>query len=364
MEITQIIVLVTLFALSFLGYWFFNPRLANIPAWLRHNLMFTCFGIIGALIFTPFLYPYDFWKNLPVFTVIPFCAYNVLFLISRFTDGIRASTIVREIVGTPFLVLGAYIGVLSINTLHIGVFNENDLGTVLIIVLLFSMARLLFNYASLEKVISKSRKELKDTKIDGLRAKQRLEMLYAKINPHFLYNALNTIAGLAVVDGQKTKDMALSLSKLLRYSLNYSENDFATIEEEVEIVQAYLAVEKIRFGENLHCQMSIAHDAKRYRIPRFLLQPIVENCCKHAFKESQKEHFISIDISIVQRKILIILHDNGIPFPDKIIPGFGFKNVNDKLQLLLPGKHEFEITNKPKKQVKIVIAELYDETVK
>jgi sensor histidine kinase YesM len=362
MEIDQIIVLAILFASSFLGYWFFKGKFENIPAWPRYNLMFLSFGIVGSAIFTPFIYPYSFWKTLPVFTVIPVCSFNLFFVVNDFIVRNRIKKIIKEIVEIIALLLGAFIGMLLINLLNIGIFNEDDMAVILFTVFLFSIARILFNYARLEKVISKNREELKDSKIKEHEAKQQLEILYAKINPHFLYNSLNSIASLAMIDGKKTKDMTIALSKLLRYSLNYSGDNFATLDEEVEIIQAYFDVEKIRFGENLTYEINLSDEAKQYLIPRFLLQPIVENCFKHAFKESENNNFISVNIGIVENEILITIHDNGMPFPDRLIPGYGFRNVSDKLQLLLPGKHEFQVTNKPQKQVNIVIKELNNES--
>ncbi|MDB5091752.1 MAG: hypothetical protein JWR09_5746 [Mucilaginibacter sp.] len=347
--------------MSFFGYWFFQRRFENIPAWPRYNLMFLSFGIVGALIFTPFIYPYSVWKNLPVFTVIPFCAFNLFFVVNNFIVQRRIRIVAKEIVEIFAMLIGAYIGMTLINILHIGIFNEDDMTVILFTVFLFSIARILFNYSRLERVVSKNQEELKDSKIRELQTKQQLEILYAKINPHFLYNSLNSIAGLAMVDGEKTKEMTIALSKLLRYSLNYSESNFATLDEEAEMIQTYLEVEKIRFGENLHYEINLSDEVKQYFIPRFLLQPIVENCFKHAFKDSENNNFISVNIGIVENEILITIHDNGIPFPDKLIPGYGFRNVSDKLQLLLPGKHEFQVSNKSQKQVKIVIKELNNE---
>jgi two-component system LytT family sensor kinase len=358
MEISQIIVLATLFALSFFGYWFFKRRFEKISPWVRYNLMFLTFGIVGAIVFTPFIYPYSLLKNLPVFTIIPFCAYNIFYIVNDIIVYKQIRKVAKAILEIFALISGAFIGVTFINILHIGVFNENDMATMLFIVFLFSIARILFQYSKLETIIGRSQAELKDSRIQELRTRQQLEILYSKINPHFLYNSLNSIAGLAMVDGKKTKDMTVALSKLLRYSLNYSESNFATLDEEAEIIQTYFDVEKNRFGEKLNYEIGLAEEAKDYLIPRFLLQPIVENCIKHAFKESESGNLINVNMSVSENEIVIAVHDNGKPFPDKLIPGYGFKNVNDKLQLLLPGKHDFQITNTPQKQVKIVIKEL------
>jgi sensor histidine kinase YesM len=358
MEVSQIIVLGILFTLSFLGYWFFSQRFQQISPWVRDNLMFLIFGIIGASIFTPFIYPYSFLKNLPVFTIIPFCVYNIFYIVNDILDYRKVRTVVKAVLEMFTLIAGAFIGMICINILHIGVFNQSDMEMILFTVFLFSIARILFQYARLERNAGRSQAALKISRLKEVHTRQQLDILYSKINPHFLYNSLNAIAGLAMVDGKKTKDMTIGLSKLLRYSLNYSESNFATLAEEVEIIQTYFEVEKNRFDESLNYQIDLPDEAHDYLIPRFLLQPIVENCFKHAFNESLGGYYVKINIRVAEKEIVIIVHDNGKPFPDKLVPGYGFKHVSDKLQLLLPGKHDFQIANLPQKQVKIVIREL------
>jgi sensor histidine kinase YesM len=355
MEVEQIVVLTSLFSLSFLGYWFFNRRFEQTPHWVRHNLMFLSFGITGALAFAPFIYPYSFWKNLPVFTIIPLCSFNSFYFVNGLFANRRIGRAAREIIEIVALVSGAFVGMFLINFLQIGIFNQTDMVGIVIITFLFSIGRILYNYSTLEKIIRKSHAELKDSRMRELLTKQQLEILHNKINPHFLYNSLNSIAALAMIDGKKTKEMTIGLSKLLRYSLNYAENNFASLGEEVETIETYLAVEKIRFEECLTYEINLSDKIKGYLIPRFLLQPIVENCFKHAFNQSETTNFIGVDIYVVEGQIVIIIRDSGVGFPDKLTPGYGFQNVTNKLQLLLPGKHEFHISNSPQKHVKIVI---------
>jgi two-component system LytT family sensor kinase len=121
----------------------------------------------------------------------------------------------------------------------------------------------------------------------------------------------------------------------------------------VETIEAYLAMEKIRFEDCLTYEINLPDDIKGYLIPRFLLQPIVENCIKHAFNDSETTNFIGVDINVVEDEIVIIIRDNGIGFSEKLIPGYRFQHVTNKLQLLLPGKHEFHISNRPQKLEKM-----------
>jgi sensor histidine kinase YesM len=358
MEVLQIFIILGLFVLSFTAYRYFNAKFYSTPNWKRHNLMFLSFGVVSAIAFTPFAYPFSIWKNLPVFTIIPLCAFNFLYLLNHLIGIRRIPIITRGILDILALLSGSLLGIILINTLKIGIFVPEDIAVTLLIAFLFSVARLLNNYAQLENTSRRNKATLKESKIKEVQIQHQLEVLQAKINPHFLYNSLNSIASLAMVDSRKTRDMTVALSKLLRYSMHYSENNLTTIDEEIEILESYLDVEKIRFGENLAYEINVSGESGEYMVPGFIFQPIVENCVKHAFTNSESVNFIQVEVKIDGKEMEIVISDNGTLFPEKLTPGFGFKNVNDKLQLLFPGKHAFEISNRPTKQVKIVIWEL------
>ena len=83
-----------------------------------------------------------------------------------------------------------------------------------------------------------------------------MDALHSKVNPHFLYNALNSIADLSITDGKKARKMTIALADLFRYSINYSNNNYSTIKEEVEMAEVYLQIEKIRFEDKLNYSYS------------------------------------------------------------------------------------------------------------
>ena len=103
----------------------------------------------------------------------------------------------------------------------------------------------------LEKAEEKKQRKIKETILEKELIHAQLEALHAKINPHFLYNSLNTIAGLALVDGEKTRQMALALSRFFRYSINKEQTYLICVSEEIEMINTYLDIEKIRFGNQL-----------------------------------------------------------------------------------------------------------------
>ena len=186
-----------------------------------------------------------------------------------------------------------------------------------------------------------------------LKTKAELNSLHSQINPHFLYNALNSIAGLAREDAEKTEKMALALSRLFRYSINKEKSDWTTLEEELEMVKIYLEIEKIRFDERLSYFVEIPDSLKEYRIPRFTIQPLVENAVKHGIAKIIKPGKIGIVVTFEKNWLTIDVYDSGPAFPDDLNPGIGLQGIYDKLEILYPDHFEMNFANSPLKKVTI-----------
>jgi len=214
------------------------------------------------------------------------------------------------------------------------------------------------SYVDLERQKKLNEKELELSRLQGLKTKAELDALHSKINPHFLYNALNSIADLSITDGKKARKMTVALADLFRYSINYSDNNYSTIKEELEMIEVYLQIEKIRFEDKLNYSIVVADEANHYLIPRFVLQPVVENAVKHGLKATGEMTEIDIEIKNINEKLQIVVADNGPAFPGELIPGYGVKSIYDKLDLLFPGNYEIHFSNHPHKNVSIYIHKL------
>ncbi len=214
------------------------------------------------------------------------------------------------------------------------------------------------SYVDLERKRKLNEKELEVARLQQLKTKAELDALHSKINPHFLYNALNSIADLAVTDGKKARKMTIALADLFRYSINYSDNNYSTIKEEVEMTEVYLEIEKIRFEDQLNYSIHLDKDVNHYLVPRFLLQPVVENAVKHGLKATGKMTEIAITVKNGNDGLQIAVADNGPAFPEELTPGYGVKSIYDKLDLLFPGSYEIHFTNKPEKKVVMNIHKL------
>jgi sensor histidine kinase YesM len=256
-------------------------------------------------------------------------------------------------VGFAVILMGTFVGTFIINWLRISHFGKGDVKDTLLIAFLLNAARSIIhlNFVRANALVQQKEAEIAIAKAASTKA--QLEALSSQINPHFLFNSLNAIAGLALVDGKKTMRMTVALSKLLRYNLDNAARNLATVGEEMEVIKTYLEIEKIRFGDGLNYIMDVSEESTPFLIPRFLLQPLVENSIKHAFYHSEHPIFIKIIISVTDGNLVIAIHDNGNPFPETIVPGHGMKNVSYRLQLLFPDKYEMQISNLPEKEITV-----------
>lgn len=198
-----------------------------------------------------------------------------------------------------------------------------------------------------------SQQELEVLKLKQLKTQAELQTLQSKINPHFLYNALNSIAGLIPEDAEKAEDMTLKLSKLFRYSINSQQENFATVKEEIEVVNTYFDIEKIRFGDRINFISHADDSVLNKHIPRFLIQPLVENALKHGLADKMSNARLDVNIINNDSRLVLTVSDNGSPFPDELNAGYGLQSTFDKLTLLYQDDYEIQFINTPEKFIRI-----------
>ena len=193
--------------------------------------------------------------------------------------------------------------------------------------------------------------------LEKLKTRAELDALQARINPHFLYNSLNSIASLVHDDPDKAEEMTLLLSKLFRYTTGRKNRDyFDTIENELEMVQTYLQVEKVRFGDRLQFEVEVTNDdLKLLQVPKFILQPIVENAIKHGIARLADQGRIVVKIYEENGWLHLCVHDNGPSFSDTMGAGYGIRSIQEKMKLLYGNDAKLELHNEPGKSVNISI---------
>jgi two-component system sensor histidine kinase YesM len=175
--------------------------------------------------------------------------------------------------------------------------------------------------------------------------KRKLELyaLQMQINPHFLYNTLDTIAWLAKLKNEKDiENLVLSLAKFFRLSLHKGDK-FIKIKEEVDLVKSFLEIEKIRFPELFDVEYEIADEVKEIETLKLIFQPIVENAIKHGFSDIDYRGKITIRAELKENDIFFEIEDNGKGFDadedlfadDKLLTGlggYGLKNVDERME--------------------------------
>jgi two-component system, LytTR family, sensor kinase len=162
-----------------------------------------------------------------------------------------------------------------------------------------------------------------------------LSALKAQINPHFLFNSLNSISSLTMRDPSSARKMIIELSDFLRYSLKHKEREETSLEEELQNIKRYLEIEKIRFESRLKFEMKIPEECKKLRVPNMILQPLFENAIKHGVYESLEPVSIQMDaICKMGYLIITILNDYDPSLAPRKGAGIGLKNINSRLKLI------------------------------
>jgi sensor histidine kinase YesM len=193
--------------------------------------------------------------------------------------------------------------------------------------------------------------------IEKLNAENRakdLELinLRSQLNPHFLFNALNSIHSLAMMKKDNASDAVLLLSDLMRYTLNYEKRDVVPLADEIEVVEKYIDLEKIRFGKKLNVEWGIAENTLSIKIPPIIVQTLVENAIKHGLKESANGVCIKIQSYLENNflKIDIInsgqLHDNTPSVNPLKNRGIGVDNTRRRLEMIYGESAHFELKNR------------------
>lgn len=173
------------------------------------------------------------------------------------------------------------------------------------------------------------------------RRETQIQLLQAQINPHFLFNTLNTLRYLAILNEDKPVSEGINaLAKLLRNTIVDS-NEMVSVQEEIENVKNYIIIQKLRYGDLFETVYNIDDNIKRKKILKFLLQPIVENSILHAFEEDREHQILTIRAREKNGYLCIEIGDNGKGFcvdetvsSNKKLSSIGMKNIQERIQLM------------------------------
>jgi sensor histidine kinase YesM len=174
-------------------------------------------------------------------------------------------------------------------------------------------------------------------------AEARLSTLQAQMHPHFLFNALNTVAALISSDPEAAERTVEDLADVLRASLDRSQNRAGTLGDELDFIRAWLAIEQRRFGDRLTIDWSIDPEARRVDLPPLTVQPVVENALKHGVSQRRASGRIRIAAVRVDGRIAVSVSDNGDGFPARIVERTGLGHVRARLAVLFGDRASLRI---------------------
>jgi two-component system LytT family sensor kinase len=201
-----------------------------------------------------------------------------------------------------------------------------------------------FLFVSLKNL---SEKNAREAKLESLVRETELKMLRSQINPHFLFNSLNSISSLTVTDPERARTMVIKLSDFMRYALSRKDEQPVSLQSELENLRLYLDIEKVRFGERLETEENIDPGCLEVKIPVMLLQPLYENAVKHGVYESIERVKIST-LAIVQNGYLEITISNNFDPEGTSVKGTGtgLLNVSRRLELTFGNKSTVSVGKK------------------
>jgi len=195
--------------------------------------------------------------------------------------------------------------------------------------------------ATIRLQIRKQEQEKREQELIINAGRSELKALRAQINPHFLFNALNAIAGLIERDPTRAEETVERLAEVFRYTLRRSESEWVYLGDELEFIQAYLEIEQARFGDRLRVSLEAPESARELRIPAMMVQTLVENAIKHGVASVRGPGIVRVSAAREDQTLRIDVLDNGPGFqledtfagpPEGKPGGYGLKNVRQRLQ--------------------------------
>lgn len=209
------------------------------------------------------------------------------------------------------------------------------------------------------KIWNNARNELKLEEQRRLLLETRMDALRRQINPHFLFNTLNSVSSLIRTNPQQARAVVYKLSNILRRLLRKHEN-FTTLGEELEFINDYLSIEMIRFGDKLRFERDVDPKTLDRLVPSMLLQPLVENSVKHGLSNKVDGGMVRLGSSLKDGRLRLLVEDDGVGIPETRLAtlreeGIGVSNVNERLKVLFGADYKMWIDSKPGQGTRIEI---------
>ncbi|MBE0647049.1 MAG: sensor histidine kinase [Bacteroidales bacterium] len=271
---------------------------------------------------------------------------NLLWLIPRFFKK-------RKFVLFSILQIGNILLFILLNYFTSHAFEEdhpeflNEAIAEMILVSLFLIVTTLLKF--MRDSIALQDAELKVKEVEGQKIKAELQTLKSQVNPHFFFNTLNSLYSLSLDKSEKTPEMILKLSDLMRYVIYESQDNQVPLKKQLDFLKSYVYLEQMRSDENLSVTFDVSGEYLNTRIDPLLFIAFIENAFKHGCKTKALQPYIHIHFNIETPDTVKFSvennYDESLSLEENKMAGFGLKNVKKRLDLLYPEKHDLRIIN-------------------
>jgi len=202
---------------------------------------------------------------------------------------------------------------------------------------------IIYAYYYVQKI---SKSELQKTQLARQLQDVKMQALKSQLNPHFLFNTLNSISSLIEEDGYKAQHMIGNLGDLLREVLLVKDENMVLVSKEISILNKYIEIMQIRFSDHLLVESEIEAEVQEAMIPSMLLQPILENSFEHGYSYDSINLKVNLSISRIDKWLMIRIQNNGVPISVKNgDTGMGIPNIKERLETLFEDNFDFSFSN-------------------
>lgn len=198
-------------------------------------------------------------------------------------------------------------------------------------------------------------REVRAAQLESQLAKAQLEVLKMQFQPHFLFNTLNSVSALMQDDIEGAEDMLADLSYMLRTSLRSTAGQEITLERELDLLRAYLRIQKRRFEDRLKVMISPAPDTLNAKVPTFILQPLLENAIRHGIAPLSRAGKIVVSSTRVMDELILQVTDNGGGLQENYNEGIGLSNTRERLKQLYGKAQALELSSASGKGTTVTI---------
>lgn len=209
----------------------------------------------------------------------------------------------------------------------------------------FTILFILWNilYFSAHTFENWKREEISNLELRAAKVESELQSFRAQMNPHFLFNSLNSIRALVDEDPSRAREALLMLSTILRNNMLPAKHAVVPLKDELTLVEKYLALETIRFEERLNTKLHVSQDAMGRYVPPFMLQTLIENAVKHGISQSINGGQVQLQAEVEGTDLIIEIRNTGALRTAKSTDGIGVQNTRQRLHLLYQGRAAFHL---------------------